>query len=60
MQHWESHTLTVNGTNYTVSRHGIAGDTYSNCEWLYVNYSQSDTRLCCSNDGSNDAKIWLK
>jgi len=60
MQHWENHTLTVQNVDYTVSRHGIVGDIYSNCEWLYVNYTQNDTLLCCSDDGSNFATIWLK
>ena len=60
MQHWENHTLTVQNTNYTVSRHGIVGDTYSNCEWLYVNYDQNSSSLCCSSNGTNLATIWLK
>ena len=60
MQHWENHTLTIQNTNYTVSRHGIVGDTYSNCEWLYVNYDQNSSALCCSTNGTNVATIWLK
>jgi hypothetical protein len=61
MNHWEDHTVTVNGTKYKTSRHGIVGDAFSNCEWLFqFSVAATATALNCRSDTSVYAKIWLK
>ena len=63
MHHWESHVVRVNGRPYTTSRHGIVGDVFSNCEWLYNFNFRSDTHIShlnCRSDAVVYGKIWIK
>ena len=66
MQHWEDHTVQGNdGVSYTVSRHGVTGDIYSGCEWLFNFYpgqGAGTTYLNCLFDGPPQswARIYLK
>ena len=61
MNHWDSHIVTVANTKYTVSRHGIVGDPFSNCEWLYqFNNGATKTQMNCGTGAERYAKVWLK
>ena len=61
MNHWEDHSVTVSGTKYKTSRHGIVGDAFSNCEWLFkFQVVSTETAINCRTDSSVYAKIWLK
>ncbi|XP_062504334.1 uncharacterized protein LOC134181139 [Corticium candelabrum] len=64
LHHWEAHVVRVNGRFYTTSRHGIVGDAFSNCEWLYkFNFSSSrhkSSLLNCRADAVVYGKIWIK
>ena len=59
MNHWESHTVIVDGVKYTTSRHGIVGDAFSNCEWLYQ-FNVAGTQMNCIGNADVFAKIWIK
>ena len=64
MHHWEPHVVIVNGRFYTTSRHGIVGDVFSSCEWLYkFNFLSSrheSSQLNCRADAVVYGKIWIK
>eukprot|EP00118_Oscarella_pearsei_P004056 m.16851 g.16851 ORF g.16851 m.16851 type:complete len:432 (+) comp27168_c0_seq2:26-1321(+) len=61
MNHWENHQVTVNGKDYTTSRHGITGDVFSNCEWLFTfNQGEKLTQMNCLGNSDVYAKIWIK
>ncbi|XP_062521028.1 uncharacterized protein LOC134195958 [Corticium candelabrum] len=61
MNHWDSHIVTVANIKYTVSRHGIVGDPFSTCEWLYqFNAGATKTQMNCAIYAERYAKVWLK
>ena len=61
MNHWEDHVVIIRGEKYSTSRHGIVGDIYSNCEWLYkFHVSGTATALNCLSTQDVYGKIWIK
>ncbi|XP_065846844.1 uncharacterized protein [Oscarella lobularis] len=64
MKHFEDHFVTVDGVQYTVSRHGIVGDAFeSACEWLFGFRSEVATSTginCHFDDAEAFAKLWIK
>ena len=61
MKHWEDHAVTISGKRYLTSRHGIVGDAFSSCEWLFqFQTGDTATAMNCLSTQEVFAKIWIK
>jgi len=61
MNHYDTHTLTVDGQSYTVARHGMPGDFRTTCEWMQdhrkISAGSTTVRNFCAQEWT---KMWIK